>query len=105
MMGCSFELKSILVPILLRLGSQNPPQIEPTWLKKLILKPTPQNTYNLAGFWRPSWGQVGLTIGPRGDFGGQVGAKWAPKSVQQGVETDVKNMLEEGMHKKGGLLF
>ena len=28
------------------------------------------------------------------DFGGQVGAKLAPKSVQEGVKTDVKKRIE-----------
>ena len=28
------------------------------------------------------------------DFGGQVGAKLAPKSVQEGVKTDVKKLIK-----------
>ena len=35
------------------------------------------------------------------DFGGQVGAKLAPKSVQEGVETDVKKRLEFLIEKRG----
>jgi hypothetical protein len=32
LMGCWTEFKSILVPIWLQLGSQNPPKMEPSWV-------------------------------------------------------------------------
>ena len=62
--------------------------LAPTWSSKPLQNPS-QNRPKIAedsalggdqgGFWRPSWT----------DFGGQVGAKLAPKSVQEGVQNDV----------------